>query len=125
MPCRSQQSNRPSPSVSSRGTVPSAHRGSTAALTTEAVLLPGCGSPTSGLTCAVLTIMPATVGATTTLIRARAKAGTLGAVHVTTPALWTQVTAGVVTVLTNLTPAGSLSLTVTLVAAAGPLLVTS
>jgi hypothetical protein len=93
-----------------------------------AELLPGVGSGAVEVTLAVFEIIAAAVGVTTSVNTADAPLARLGFVHVTVPFA---PTAGVVHVQptgdaseTKFTPAGSASVSDTLAAGAGPLLVT-
>ena len=89
-----------------------------------AVLLPVFASLVEELTVAVLVIVPPSLGAVTTMVMAVAAPGAkLARVQVTTPPAWLQVQP-LPEALTNVTPAGSVSLTLTEVAVLGPALFT-
>src|SRR5438128_2459428 len=89
-----------------------------------AVLLPWLLSAVEELTVAVLVIVPPSDGAVTTMVMAGAAPGAkLARVQVTTPPAWLQVQP-LPDALTKVTPAGSVSLTLTEVAVLGPPLFT-
>src|SRR2546423_1651701 len=90
-----------------------------------AVLLPVLGSGVTDVTVAVLVIVPVVVGLTVTtiVIVVVAAAARLARVQVTVPLDWLHVQPAPAA-LTKVTPAGRVSVTVTLVAPVGPPLVT-
>src|SRR5947209_6544742 len=88
-----------------------------------AVLLPGLGSGSLAVTLAVLLSVPASVGVTTIVTLALLSNARFPRLQATVPLACAQVP-WVDVAETNLTPAGNVSVSVTPVAAEGPLFVT-